>query len=206
MLHHESIERPQHLRQRRAAPKLRNRFSVDPIGHQCRADAVAGYVADEQVQMLIFERADQAEVAANRAHRIVVGLHPQPAPRQRFGSKALLYASRERKIFFNLFPTLLEMLVGFGKLLLSEFLLGDIGECHNSKVAAVGVYMCPRTDNYGQPRAVFLRNRKLVSIVPYANALFDFLLEESPLLVRVEEPSGVSDQIFGSQPSHADET
>jgi hypothetical protein len=41
--------------------------------------------------------------------------------------------------------------------------------------------------------------------VPYTNALFDFLLEESPLLVCVEELDGVPDQIFGSQPSHADE-
>src|SRR5215470_8117014 len=212
MPHHESIERPQHLRQRRAPPKLRNRFSVDPIGHQRRADAVAGYVADEQVQMLFFERADQPEVAANRARRIEAGRHPQPAPHQRFGRKALLYASRQRQVLFNLFLALLELLIGFGKLLvrfpkllLDELLLGDIGERHNPKPAAAGVFMRPRADNYGHPRAVLLGNRKLVAIVPNAFTLLDFLLEGGPLLGCVERMDVVPDEIFGSQPGHAEE-
>src|SRR6516225_3302576 len=137
--------------------------------------------------MLFFERADQAEVAANRAYWIEVGLHPQPAPHQRFGRKALLYASRQRQVFFNLFVALLELLIGFGKLLvrfpkllLNELLLGDIGERHKLKPAVVGVFMRPRADNYGHPRAVLLGNRKLVTIVPNAFAHLDFLLEEGP--------------------------
>jgi hypothetical protein len=41
--------------------------------------------------------------------------------------------------------------------------------------------------------------------VPYANALFDFLFEESPLLGCVEELSGVPNEILGWHPGHADE-
>src|SRR5215472_4999785 len=162
--------------------------------------------------MLFFERADQPEVAANRAHRMIVGLHAQAAPHHRFGRKALLHASREREIFFDLFLARLELLVGlaklfvgFAKLLLGELLLGDIGERDNSKLAAVGVFKRPRTDNYGHPGAVLFGNRKLVAIVPYANAFFDFLLEESPLLGCVEGLGVVPDEIFGWDPGHADE-
>ena len=56
-----------------------------------------------------------------------------------------------------------------------ELLLRDISERHNSKLAAVGVFNRPRTENYGHPLCLSLRH-SIGPLVRYiaAECLRDF--------------------------------
>ena len=105
-----------------------DRLGVDAIGDQRRADAVAGNVAHEQIQMVVIQRAHQAEIAADRAHRMKVGVDAQVAPDDRLRREALLHARGERQIFFDFPLALLELGVGVAQLRFGAFLFGDVGE------------------------------------------------------------------------------
>jgi hypothetical protein len=58
IVHDEAVELGQHGVQRGAGAQLRHHFGVDAIGDEGGADAVAGNVADQQIQVVIVERAD----------------------------------------------------------------------------------------------------------------------------------------------------
>src|SRR4029077_16199177 len=78
--HHEAVQLPHHVAERHAVLYLRHRLAVDAVGNQGRADAVAGDVADHQIQMLLVERTDQAEIAADGSDGMIERFHLNGAP------------------------------------------------------------------------------------------------------------------------------
>jgi hypothetical protein len=105
---------------------------------------VAGNVAHKKIQMIAVKRADQAEVAANRTHRMIKSFHIQTAPGERFRRKALLHAGCEREVLFDFFLPLFQKFVGGAQLFLGAFLLGDIREADYRESAPVRVFHIPR--------------------------------------------------------------
>jgi hypothetical protein len=82
IVHDEAVELAKHGVERGAGAELRHHFGVDAIGDERGADAVAGNVADEQIEIVIVERTDQTEIAADGAHGMVEGFDAHAAPDQ----------------------------------------------------------------------------------------------------------------------------
>ena len=99
-----------------------------------------GNIADQQVQIFAIERADQAEVAANGADRVKVGLDAQSAPDKRLRRKALLNTSGQREILFDFLLALFEAVIGVAQLSFGCFLIGNVGESDDGEIAAIGIF------------------------------------------------------------------
>ena len=85
--HHEAIELCQHVAKRNVAAQMRNRLGIDAVGDERGADAVAGNVANEKIQVIGIERADEPEVAANRTHRMIESFYFEAAHVSDFGAR-----------------------------------------------------------------------------------------------------------------------
>src|SRR4029077_14869618 len=94
VVHHEAVQMPQHRAKGGAAFKLRHCFGINPIGHQGRADAVAGHVAHHDTQVII-PWSDQAEITADGSHWLIKSFHAAIAPNNTSRREALLHAGRE---------------------------------------------------------------------------------------------------------------
>ena len=103
--------------------ELRGGFGVDAIGDERRTDAVAGNVADQQVEMIVVERADQAEIAADGAHRMVVGVDVDAAPDDRSRRQALLHARGQSQILVHFPLAFFEAHVGVAQFRFGAFLV-----------------------------------------------------------------------------------
>ena len=76
---HETIEMLHHGMEGDAAFDLRHCFGVNAVGHEGRADAVAGDVADHEAEV-IGTRGDESEVASDGAHGLVKSFDGDAAP------------------------------------------------------------------------------------------------------------------------------
>ena len=96
-------------------------------------------VADEQVEMMLIERAHQAEIASDGAHRMKVGVDSNTAPYNRLWRKALLNTSSQCQILFNFQLTLAQERVCIAKLRFGSFLFGNIRQRDNDESTAIGI-------------------------------------------------------------------
>src|SRR5580692_4936031 len=80
IVHDETVELAEHSVQRGASAQLRHHFGVDAVGDERRADAVAGNIADEQIQIVIVERTHQPEIAADGANGVIESFDSHSAP------------------------------------------------------------------------------------------------------------------------------
>src|SRR5262249_53541589 len=109
--HDEAVQLAQHVAERNAAAEMGNRFGIDAVSNKGGADAVSGNVAHEKIQVVRVKGADQAEISADCADRVVESLDFEAAPAERLGREALLYTCREREVFFDFLLALFEKLI-----------------------------------------------------------------------------------------------
>src|ERR1700719_3496521 len=106
----------------------------------------------------------------------------QPAPGERFRRQALLYAVREREIFFDFFLPLFQKLVRGAKLFLRALLFRNVGKADDRESTAVGIFHVSRAGDHRQPCATFRGKKKLVAYpaqrvnfpAPFANERYVF--------------------------------
>src|ERR1700722_2475177 len=103
ILNHKRVQSTEHLSERRPIPELRDRFRIDTVGEESGADAVAGNIANQQIQVFFFEWSDQPEVATDSVRWLVVSVDTQASPVDGFWGHALLYSCRQYKVLLNLF-------------------------------------------------------------------------------------------------------
>src|ERR1700745_495558 len=118
----------------------------------------------------------------------------QAAPGERFRRQALLYAGREREVFFDFFLSLFQKLVRRSKLFLRALLFGNIGKADDRESLAVGIFHVSRAGDYRQPRATFRGKKKLVAYpaqrvnfpAPFANerGVFRPVIDEERILAE----------------------
>ena len=170
IVHDEAVELREHGVQRGAGAQLRHHFGVNPVGHQRGADAVAGNVANQQIQIAIVQRTDQAEIAADGTHRMIKSFHAHAAPHQRFRRKALLHARGELQIFLDFPVTLFEFLVYVAQFLFGALQIGNVSERDDGKLASIGILDGASADDDGQARAIFFRHHELETIMARVQA------------------------------------
>ena len=186
-LHHEAVQLAQHVAQLGAIAQLRGRFGVNAIGDQRRADAVSGNIADEQVQMFVIERAHQAEVAANRAHRMIVGVDTQARPTR--STSAQDSAARGPRV---LGPHRFRVCRSSSRTFASRNCASVLFRSEMSvKVTMAnsrpsGSSTPSRADDYRHAASVFEWKDELEAVSSGCNANFDLLQDESVFVRRVE--------------------
>jgi hypothetical protein len=178
IVHNEAVELGEHGIQRGAGAQLRHHFGVNAIGDEGGTDAVAGNVADQQIQIVIVERTDQAEIAADSAHGMIKSFDADAAPHQRFRREALLHARGKREVFLNFLMTLFEFFVYFAEFLFGALQIGNVGEGDDGKLAAIGIFDHTGTDNHRHARAIFSGQHEFEAIFAGLQALFSFLDDE----------------------------
>ena len=171
---HETIEMLHHGMERDAAFDLRHRFGVNAIGHQGRADAVAGDVANHQTEM-IGARRDEPEISSDGAHRLVKSFDGDSSPDQISGRETLLHARRQQQILFDFAMALLELNVGFAQTQFGALLRGYVGEGDDGEDRAVGIFQLLRGDHDGQAAAVSFREEKFEEVAALPLASLDLL-------------------------------
>src|SRR3989449_10982503 len=65
------------------------------VGDESGADAVAGDIADQYIQVFFFEWSDQAEVAADSVRWLIESVGAQASPEDGFWCQALLHSGRQ---------------------------------------------------------------------------------------------------------------
>ena len=123
---------------------------------------MTGNIANQHIEVIFVERTDQAEIAANRAHRVIERFHTHAAPYHGLRRKALLHARRENQIFFDLLLALFELRVSRAKILFGSLLFGNIGERRDGEQSSLGVLDGPDAGDDRQASASFCRQIEFV--------------------------------------------
>src|SRR5712692_676728 len=187
LLQHKTVQLPEQVREVRTALEQRHGFRVNAIGHQRRADAVAGDVANQQIQPAIFERRYRSKVTTNRPRRHVIRLHRHPAPEQPLWRHALLYARGQRQLYLNFTRPLLQLLVGAPQVCFRLLLLADVGKCQHGENAAVRIFDFAGADDHGNADlAALSRNEMLEAIAPFGPPARALLLDSRQICSLVE--------------------
>src|SRR5579863_5919270 len=118
--------------------------------------------------MVVVERADQPEIAADRPDGMKIGLHAHAAPDQRLRRQTLLHASRQRQVLLDFALTLFEFVVGVAEFCLRLLLLGNIRERDDPVEASIRVFDAPRADNDRNPAAVLPGQNEFETVVAVA--------------------------------------
>src|SRR5260370_1147870 len=95
------IQVSQHRSEFHAAFDLGHCFRIDAVRNERRADAVPGYVANQNVQAVI-ARDDKAVISADRPDRLIIRLDGNVSPSQALRCQTLLHSFRELELLFYL--------------------------------------------------------------------------------------------------------
>jgi hypothetical protein len=103
ILNHKRVQSTEHVSESLPIPELRDRFRIDTVSEESGADAVAGNIANQQVQVFFIEWCDQPEVATDSVRWLVENVDMQVSPVDGFWGQTLLYSCRQDKVLLNLF-------------------------------------------------------------------------------------------------------
>ena len=174
-----------HRAERDAAFDLRHGFSVDAIGDESRADAVAGNVADEKAERIL-PRRDQTEIAADGANGLIVGGNVDAAPGESCGREALLHAGGEQQVLFDFLVALFKLYVRFAQRVFGALLFGDVSGGDHGEDVAVGIFDLARGDENWQAIAVRLGKIELVLAMPCCLTLQDAAAQYVRVIGRIQ--------------------
>ena len=76
---------------------------------------------------MIGPRRDQAEIAADGAHRLVKSFDGSASPHQTAGRQALLHARGQQQILFDFAMALFELHIHFAQRVFGALLRGNVG-------------------------------------------------------------------------------
>jgi hypothetical protein len=202
VVHDETVEMAQHHVEACAGTKLGHHLGVDAIGHERRADTVAGNVADQQVQVVFVECADQSEVSADGAHRMVEGFDVHAAPHDGFGRQALLDACGKGKIFLDFLIAVLQLPVRDSQFLLDPLYFRNVGERDDGIAAAFGILNDTRADDDGQTAAILARQHELKAIFPVALIALALQYDEIRFFLGVDVINVEPDELAAGHSGH----
>src|SRR3984957_15153607 len=103
ILNHKRVQSTEHISESLQISELPDRFRIDTVSEESGADAVAGNIANQQIQVLFIEWSDQPEVTADSVRWLVESVDTQASPVDGFWGHALLYSGRQHKVLLNLF-------------------------------------------------------------------------------------------------------
>jgi len=193
------VQLTQHVAQRRAIIQLCDRFRINAVGNQRGADAVAGDIANHHIEVILVERCDQAEIAADRAHWVIERFDPYAAPNHGLRRETLLNARREHQIVFNLFLALFELRVRRAKVLFSGFLFGNVDERYDGEHSSIRVLDGSDAGDDRQTSASFCRQIKFKPSAARLPGLPALFFKDREIPGAVVEFRGIPAQDIGAR-------